>query len=715
MKCIRWFVAAAMTCLTGLTADRVWGEIVLEYDFRTAATNANAALNQASVVANSGSPDADLLEGANPAVIHNTATALGSGYDPRIETGYLSMRPVDGPANDQGLGTANNTGPDHLMKQYMGTTNFTTGSMVMIIKPQFNGLDATRRTFFWHGTSNSSNDMLWLLNDDDLLGPALRRNDSAPLVSLPNVAWDSNTWYMLAASWKSNLEDNGENVMYLRPLNPLGSAIFNIQDVILVDGTTPMDQPIYLGRRGDSQEESGNSDVALFQLYNNALTAVEFNNLYNQLAMLPPENISLWRSNLGGDWTTNANWDPAAPITAGSTVYFGTYAGIVNTPQAVNLDADLTVDKIDFNNSNSYTISGSHTLTLASATTPLTVTGGSHQILSTVVLQNSGNVSVAAGGLLSLTEIGASGVSLNKSGPGTLEITGNVQYTGDTTVSNGELQIQQLNPATEATANGTVASNGKLVANNIRLNALTVDGTVEIRANGGTSGASKAETLTVGAAGKLNLKDNDLVIGTGDMLAVRAQIKLGRSGLDNTAAAVGITSDMMTNAAHGFGYAAGTDPRLSPLLVPGAPGSGTGTLSGQTFDADSVLVKFTYRGDADLDGDSDLDDLGHWANAFTGDLGLGATADPTTLWTQGDWDYDGDTDLDDLGFWSSSFTGDLGGGGLSIYAPDASAGAIAALGSMGITVVPEPSGLALCLIGLILGGARCLKRDPPRA
>jgi hypothetical protein len=114
-----------------------------------------------------------------------------------------------------------------------------------------------------------------------------------------------------------------------------------------------------------------------------------------------------------------------------------------------------------------------------------------------------------------------------------------------------------------------------------------------------------------------------------------------------------------------------------------------------------VLVKYTYRGDADLDGDSDLDDLGFWANSFTGDLGLGPVAAPTTLWTQGDWDYDGDTDLDDLGFWSSTFTGDLGGGGLSVYAPNASSGAIAALAGMGITAVPEPSGVLLISIGMM--------------
>jgi hypothetical protein len=249
----------------------------------------------------------------------------------------------------------------------------------------------------------------------------------------------------------------------------------------------------------------------------------------------------------------------------------------------------------------------------------------------------------------------------------------------------------------------TVDSTGALLTNHILTTSLTINGTATINANGGVAGASKVETLIMGTGSQLNLKNNDLAVGTGSLSDVRAQIKLGLSGISNTASASGITSDMMTFGVHGFGYASGSDPNLNPIL--------SGSLSGQSYDADSVLVKFTYRGDADLDGDSDLDDLGYWANSFTGDLGLGPLANPTTLWTQGDWDYDGDTDLDDLGFWSSTFTGDLGGGGLSVYAPNAPDGAIAALAQMGINAVPEPGamsliGIGFCMVGVLRRSAR---------
>ena len=283
------------------------------------------------------------------------------------------------------------------------------------------------------------------------------------------------------------------------------------------------------------------------------------------------------------------------------------------------------------------------------------------------------------------------GVSFEKVGTGTQSLGGANTYTGDTTVSDGTLEINGSHTGGNAYI---VASNGKLVTNTIRANALSVDGIAEVRADGGAVGASMVESLTIGGAGQLNLKNNDLVVGTGGLLDVRSQIKLGVSGLSDTAAATGITSDMMTVGVHGFGYALGDDVNRSPLI--GGPDAG-GTLTGLTYDADSVLVKFTYRGDADLDGDADLVDLSHWAASFSGSLANPEI--PTTLWTQGDWDYDGDTDLVDLSLWSANFTGNLNGGGLSVYAPNASEGAISALAQMGITTVPEPGSFLLLVVG----------------
>ena len=308
------------------------------------------------------------------------------------------------------------------------------------------------------------------------------------------------------------------------------------------------------------------------------------------------------------------------------------------------------------------------------------VNGGSGVATATLQFNRIGTFAVA-------NNISGGGNVTQVAAGGTPTLTGALSYTGDTIVTAGTLDIS----SSHTTGNAySVAAGAALITTNLRANTLTVDGNATVRADGGTNGASKVETLAL--TGQLNLTNNDLVIGSGaDLLAVRSQIKLGLSGVDNTAAAVGITSDMMTLGVHGFGYALGNDPNLSSLLTD------SGQLTGQAFDADSVLVKYTYRGDADLDGDADLVDLSRWAESFSGSLANPEI--PTTLWTQGDWDYDGDTDLVDLSLWSANFTGNLNGGGLSVYAPNASAGAISALAGMGITVVPEPGSVSLLLLG----------------
>jgi hypothetical protein len=85
------------------------------------------------------------------------------------------------------------------------------------------------------------------------------------------------------------------------------------------------------------------------------------------------------------------------------------------------------------------------------------------------------------------------------------------------------------------------------------------------------------------------------------------------------------------------------------------------TFAGVSVDSTSLLIKYTYAGDSDFDGDADGVDIGNWATGFTGELG---GMDATKTWHQGDWDYDGDVDGVDAGLWAVAFTGELGGGGL---------------------------------------------------
>jgi hypothetical protein len=84
---------------------------------------------------------------------------------------------------------------------------------------------------------------------------------------------------------------------------------------------------------------------------------------------------------------------------------------------------------------------------------------------------------------------------------------------------------------------------------------------------------------------------------------------------------------------------------------------GKTSFAGVPVESDDILVKWTFQGDADLDGDADGVDIGTWATNFTGELG----GTGTMVWTQGDWDYDRDVDGVDAGAWAQDFTGELGG------------------------------------------------------
>jgi hypothetical protein len=134
---------------------------------------------------------------------------------------------------------------------------------------------------------------------------------------------------------------------------------------------------------------------------------------------------------------------------------------------------------------------------------------------------------------------------------------------------------------------------------------------------------------------------------------------------------------------------------------------------GYGVNGSSVLIKYTYAGDADLDGDADGVDIGTWATNFTGELG----GSGSNVWAQGDWDYDGDVDGVDAGLWAQAFTGELGGGGLGgvvVDDPNIAPGAAAILRGMGVTVVPEPAALGLIATAAALCFGRRARRITAR-
>jgi hypothetical protein len=181
--------------------------------------------------------------------------------------------------------------------------------------------------------------------------------------------------------------------------------------------------------------------------------------------------------------------------------------------------------------------------------------------------------------------------------------------------------------------------------------------------------------------GTLDLTDNDAIAQssaankTADFNRMYDQIKSGYAagawtgtGINSSAAAASATLEtglvMIDNAV--FGY-----PEFG----------------GQTVNDDSIIVKYSYYGDIDANGELNADDLTIFANNF-GKLTGAAQVD-------GDIDFDNDVDADDLTVFANNF-----GKGVSD-----------ALRAGDVHAVPEPRAIGLLIVGMAaLVMAACANR-----
>jgi hypothetical protein len=222
------------------------------------------------------------------------------------------------------------------------------------------------------------------------------------------------------------------------------------------------------------------------------------------------------------------------------------------------------------------------------------------------------------------------------------------------------------------TGSSIVGGSSSLSADSIRENALTVIGVARINPNGGAVGASHLNSLTIdGAAnawdGKLDLADNALVLdysGASPLGTVLNQIITGfhngdwhGNGITSSTAAE-VASDLSNPHKTAVGYA-----EASALGI-------SGTFVGQPFDNTSLLIRYTFAGDANLDGKVNALDFNALASNFGGASGK--------FWNQGDFNYDGVTNTLDFTVLGSNFNQAL---------PSLALG----------TLVPEPAGVLIIL------------------
>jgi autotransporter-associated beta strand protein len=293
---------------------------------------------------------------------------------------------------------------------------------------------------------------------------------------------------------------------------------------------------------------------------------------------------------------------------------------------------------------------------------------------------------------------------------GTLQVTSGFTMSsnrGVTTASSGGTidvssgQTLTIPAALTAQGNFTKKGAGTLIVSKVvlptttshtRTLAINDTGTLKIAANGSNSGTSVVEVLTIaGSTGswnaKLDLNDNDLIIKSSAanrqtaLDTVFNQIKTARNTSPSKWQGNGITSSTAAGATGGY-------TGLAAILNDNGSGSTIySTFDSQSVDINSTLVKYTWNGDADVNGQIDGDDY------FRIDYGYAHRNDsnPPKGYRNGDFDYSGGVDADDYFLIDSAFANQNGVVlGLPFLPNDADGVAI-----------PEPSAFYLLSLGYV--------------
>jgi autotransporter-associated beta strand protein len=290
--------------------------------------------------------------------------------------------------------------------------------------------------------------------------------------------------------------------------------------------------------------------------------------------------------------------------------------------------------------------------------------------------------------------------TINKNGAGTMTISGAQAHAAGAVlnVNAGTLALLS-NAGASSTANVTLNANAGTtrVSSRQNLNALNVASPALVTVTQGGARTMKTRLLSMAGDGKLDLGDNNLVVdytgvsplgvanASGVYTGVTRLLQTGR-GTGGAWTGPGIHS---TRAAATGGLTALAVAEASRVL--GLSGTQTATWSGQPVDATSVLVKYTYAGDANLDGQIDAGDYGVIDNfvQIAGAFG----------WANGDFNLDGFIDAGDYGIIDSNVQAQ-------------GAAFPAAAGSSPLTAVPEPALAAPALFALVARRRRRRARSP---
>jgi autotransporter-associated beta strand protein len=400
------------------------------------------------------------------------------------------------------------------------------------------------------------------------------------------------------------------------------------------------------------------------------------------------------------NWSNSNDW-ASAPSDGNSLIFDGT-ARTSNSNNTLTSVGSLTFR----DTAGAFTLSGNALTVTGGITNYSTNTQTINLNLTLGAAQqfNAANGNIAVGGTIAtggntLTVAGAANTTLSgaisglgalaKNDSGTLMLSGNNSYSGGTTVGGGTLVVAHVHGL------GT----GALTINNSATTRLQAGLTAPVQLPGLTIAGGTSPTAT------LDVTNNNMVVHNGDINTTIAQLKSGLNSSGTLWTGSGIQSstaaaDAAANANSTL-FAVGAIKNIDKFgnaiySTWPAPPSPDGGATGLTT-AD-VLVKYTYFGDADLNGVVDnTTDYDLWSNGF-----MNPSLAATNGWLYGDFDYSGTVDnTTDYDLWSTGFVHQ----GSPLVA-----GSVSLSVATSIQSVPEPSALLLAALGLTAYRARGLHR-----
>ncbi len=429
-------------------------------------------------------------------------------------------------------------------------------------------------------------------------------------------------------------------------------------------------------------------------------------------------------------------------IQSGTAVAGGIAAYNVTIPDAVNVNLNpgrnnagvgftqtlgglnLGLSTLNVNNDSLVTsgtatlaFSGTTTLTSMLTGTALVNPGSANLSLGAVTgAETAGNIDTLqldgnspGNAITGAVSNGTSGgqVALYKNNSSTWTLSGNSTFTGGTVVDQGTLVVSHPHGLGQSTTNGLTINNTALV----KITTGTGAGPVVLPSLSINGGASPVATLDL-TSSKMVLTNTSYASAVSAYTVARAQVT---NALDGFAwDQPGITSSTVANDINNLGVPTSVAVILNNSS--GTAGGGAGDASDELFysdgsgspttnpnglpqfagtsvDQNSILFKYTYIGDSNLDGMVDSTDFGLFLAGYN-DPGTAASLG----WAVGDYDYSGTVDSTDFGLFLA---------GYNYYASNP----IPLNGAGGVQPVPEPAALVLAVLGLaglagVAGAAR---------